>query len=112
MRKNLIPKNLAENIEEDYVMLYLQIIQRADISKATNVHDFNLQNSGARAREDHANTDNAKLFDLAKTAFGETSLWVHAKPYQRSRDGHQALKLIWSNHLGVHTLDERNTKNH
>ena len=52
------------------------------------------------------------MFDLAKTAFGETSLWVHAKPSQRSRDGRQALKLIWSNQLVFHTFDERNIKNH
>ena len=112
MRKNLIPKNLAENIEEDYVMLYLQIIQRADIAKATNVNDVNLETSGSRAREAHANTDNAKLFDLAKTAFCKTSLWVHSKPSQRSYNGRQALKMIWYNQLGLHALDERNTKNH
>ena len=64
------------------------------IFKAAYVHDVNLENYGARAREAHDNTDNAKLFDLAKTAFGETSLWVHAKPSQRIRDGRQALKLI------------------
>ena len=70
-----------------------------------------MENSGARARESHSNTDNAKLFDLAKTAFGETRLWVHAKPYQRNHDGRQALKFIWSVQLVVHALYERNTKN-
>ena len=66
-------------------MLDLQIIQRATIVKYANVHDSNLENYGARAREAHSNTDDSKLFDLAKTAFGETSLWVHTKPSQRIR---------------------------
>ena len=52
-------------------MLDLQIIQRAVIVKAAKVHDANLENFGARAREAHANTDHAKLFDLANTAFGK-----------------------------------------
>ena len=94
MRKNLIPKDEADDHEEDYVMLYLQIIQRADISKATNVNDVNMETSGSRAKEAYANTDNAKLFDLAKTAFCKTSLWVHAKPSQRGCNGRQELKLI------------------
>ena len=112
MRKNLIPKDEADDHEEDYITLDLQIIQRAKIVKADNVHDVNLENSGAISTKSHANTDNAKLFDLAKTAFGETSLWVHTKPSHHSRDGHQALKLIYYNHLGVHVIGKRNTKNH
>ena len=112
MRKNLIPKYGAGDHEAEYVMLDQQVIQRATIFKAANVNDINLERYGERARETHANTDNAKLFDLAKTAFGETRLWVHAKPSQRNRDGHQALKPIWPNQLGMHALDERNTKNY
>ena len=50
MRKNLIPKDEADNPEEDYVTLDLQIIQRAKIFKADNVHGVNLENSGARGR--------------------------------------------------------------
>ena len=112
MRENLIPKDEAENPEAEYVTLDKQVIQRVTIVKAANVNDFNLENSGSRAREAHANTYNAKLFDLAKTAFGEIRLWVHSKPCQNNRDGHQALKLIWSNQLGVRALYERYTKNH
>ena len=94
MKKNLIPKDEAHDPEENYVTLDLQIIQRAKIVKYANGHDVNLENSGSRAREEHANTYNAKFFDLVKTAFGETSLWVHTKPPHHSRDGHQVLKLI------------------
>ena len=93
-------------------MLEQQIIQRNTIIKADNFHDVNLENYGARAREAHDNTDNAKLFDLANTEFGEISLWVHAKPSQRIRNGRQVLKLIWYNQLGVHEFDECNTKNY
>ena len=82
------------------------------IVKAANFHYVNLEHSQEIARRDHANNDYSKLFDLAKTAFGNTILCVHAKPSQRSHDGSQALKLIWSNQLGVHAFDERNTKNH
>ena len=112
MRKNLIPKDEADNPEEDYITLDLQIIQRYTIVKSANVHDFNLDSSVARATEAHAKTDNAKLFNLAKTAFYETSVWVHTKPSQRSHDGYQVLKLIWCNQLGVHDLDVCNTKNY
>ena len=65
----MIPKDEADDTEEDYVMLDLNIIQRAMIVKGANVHDVTLENSGARAGEAHANTDNAKLFDLSNTAF-------------------------------------------
>ena len=51
-------------------------------------------------------------FDLSKTAFGETRLWVHAKLYQCNRDRRQALKIKWSKQSGVHALDECNTKKH
>ena len=112
MRKNLTPKEEEDDPEAEYVMLDQKIIQRDTIVKAANVNDVNLENSGARTTEAHANTDNEKLFALAKTAFGETRLWVHTKPSQRSRNGRQALKLIWSNQLGVHALDKRNTKNY
>ena len=112
MRKNLIPKDEADNYEYEYFTLDLQIIQKDTIFKAANGHDVNWENSRAISREVHANTDNTNLFDLAKTSFGETSLWVHVKPSKRSRDGSQVLKLIWSNHLGVHALDKHNTKNH
>ena len=112
MKKNLIPKDEADDPEEEYVMLDQQIIQRDTIFKASNVHDVNLESSGSRSRESHATTDNAKLFDLAKTAFGDTILWVNAKMSQRSRGGCEALKLIWSNQLGVYALDKSNNKNH
>ena len=39
-------------------------------------------------------------------------MWVHAKKSHRNRDGHEALKLIWSNQLVVHDLDGHNTKIH
>ena len=91
----MTPKDEADDPEDDYVKFDLQIIQRAMIVKAANFYDVNLD-----------------LFELAKTAFGNTSLWVHAKPSQCSRDRHQALKLIWSNQLGVHAIDKRNTNNH
>ena len=65
MRKNLIPRDEADDPEEYYVMLDLHIIQRAMIFKSSNVHDVKLKNSGARAREVHVNTDNSKKFDLA-----------------------------------------------
>ena len=42
----------------------------------------------------------------------KTSLWVHAKPYQHSWEGHQALKMILYNKLGVHALHKLNTNNH
>ena len=112
MRNNLITKDEADYPEAEYVTLDQQVIQRAAIVKASNFNYVNLEHSGPRAREAHANTDNAKLFDLAKTAFDETRLWVHAKPSQRNRDGRQLLKLIWSNQLDVHALDKRNTKNY
>ena len=80
MRKNLIPKDEADDPGAEYVTLDQQIIQRATIVKAANVNNVNLENSGERTREAHANTDNAKLFDLAKNAFGNTRLWFHAKP--------------------------------
>ena len=112
MRKNFIPKDEADDPEEEYVPLDQHIIQRSTIFKAANVHDVNLENPGAREGEAHAKTDNYKLFYLAKTAFGETSLWVHAKPSQRSRSGRQALKLIWYNQLGLHALDKRNIRNY
>ena len=105
MRKNLFPKDEADNPEEEYVTLDQYIIQRSTIVKAANIHDINLEHSGSRAREDHANTYNTELFDLVKTAFCKTSLWVHAKPSQRFRNRRQALKLIWSNQLGLHALD-------
>ena len=108
----MISKDEADDPEEYYFTLDLHIIQRAKIVKAANVHDVNLKISGARAGESHANTDNAKLFELAKIVFGETSLWVHAKSSQRNRDRRQALKLIWYNQFRVHALDERNAKNH
>ena len=95
MRNNLIPKYEAGDPEAEYVTLDQQVIKRATIVESTNVNDGNLENSGARVREAHANTDDAKIFDLAKTAFGETRLWVHAKPSHLNRDGCQALKLIW-----------------
>ena len=66
----------------------------------------------ARPRGNHANTDNSKYFAPATTAFGNTRLWVHAKPSQCNRKRRQALKLIWSNQLGVHALDKCNTKSH
>ena len=94
MRKNLIPKDEADDPEADYVTLDQQIIQRSMIVKYSDVNDVNLENSGVRTRESHANTDNAKIFELSKTAFVETRLWVHAKPSQRNRDGRQALKFI------------------
>ena len=112
MRKKLIHNDEADDPEDDYVTLDLQIIQRDMIVKAANFHYVNLENSGARAKEAHANTDNVELFDLAKTEFGKNILWVHTRLSQRIRDGHQALKLIWSNQLGVHRLDKSNTKNH
>ena len=80
MRKNFIHKDKANDHEAEYFTLDQQIIQRTTIVKATNVNDVNLENSGARVREAHDKTNNARLFDLAKTAFGETRLWVHAKP--------------------------------
>ena len=95
MRKNLVPKYEADNPKEDYVTLDLQIVLRATIVKADNANYVNLENSGSRAREAHANADNSRLFKIAKTEFGETSLCVHAKPSQRSRNQRQALKLIW-----------------
>ena len=112
MRNNLTPKDEADNYKAEYVTLDQQVIQRAKIFKTANVNNVKLENSCARAREAHYNTDIAKVFDLDKTSFGDTRLWVHAKPSQRNRDGRQALKMIWYNQLGVHTLDERNTKNH
>ena len=42
MRNYLIPKDKADDPEEDFVTLDLQIIQRATIVKAANVHDVNL----------------------------------------------------------------------
>ena len=112
MKNNLIPKDEADDPEAEYVTLDQQVIQRATIVKAVNLNDVNIENSGGRSKEADANTDNAKLFDLAKTAFGETRLWVHVKPSQRNRDRRQALKLIWFNQLVVHALDKCNTKNH
>ena len=112
MRKNFIPKDEADNPEEEYATLDQQIIQRATIVKSANVHDVNLENSGARARKAHANTDNSKLFDIDKTTSDETSLWVHAKPSQRSCNGRQALKLIWYIQMGTHALDKPTNKNH
>ena len=104
MRNNLTPKYEAEDTEAEYVTLDQQVIQRATIVKADNVNDVKLGYYGARAREYNSNTDNATLFHLARTAFGETRLWVHTKPSQSNPGRRQALKLIWSNQLGVHAL--------
>ena len=93
-------------------MIDQQIIQTATLIKAANANDVNLENYWSRTREAHAKTDNCKLFDLARTKFGETRLWVHVKLSQCNRDGHQAFKLIWSNQLEVHVLDKRNPKNY
>ena len=112
IRKNLIPTDEADDPEAEYATLDQQVIQMDMIVKSFNINDVKLENSGARARKDLANIDNAKLCDLAKIAFGKTRLYVHAKPSQHNRDGRQALKLIWSNQLGVHAIDERNTKNY
>ena len=109
---NLIPKYEAVNPEAQYVMIDQQIIQTATLIKAANANDVNLENYWSRTREAHAKTDNCKLFDLARTKFGETRLWVHVKLSQCNRDGHQAFKLIWSNQLEVHVLDKRNPKNY
>ena len=109
---NLIPKYEAVNPEAQYVMIDQQIIQTATLIKAANANDVNLENYWSRTREAHAKTDNGKLFDLARTKFGETRLWVHVKLSQCNRDGHQAFKLIWSNQLEVHVLDKRNPKNY
>ena len=92
MRKNFIPKDEANYPEAEYVTLDQQIIQRSRIVRYANVNDIKLENSGARTRESHANTDNLKLFDLAKTAFGETRLWVHEKLSQRNRDRLQLIR--------------------
>ena len=89
MRKNLIPKDKIDEPEADFLTLDQQIIQGNTIVKAANVNDVNLKNSGARASKYNANTDNAKSFDLNKTAYGETRLWVHAKLSQRNRNGHK-----------------------
>ena len=58
MRKKFIPKDEADDPEEEYVPLDQHIIQRSTIFKSANVHDVNLENPGARAREAHAKTDN------------------------------------------------------
>ena len=50
MRNNLIPKDEADNTEKCSITLDLHIIQSAGIVKAANVHDVNLEHSGARAR--------------------------------------------------------------
>ena len=46
MRKKLIPKDKADNLESEYITLDQQIIQRATIFKATNLNDVNLESSG------------------------------------------------------------------
>ena len=50
MKKNLTPKDEADNSEAEYVTLDQKFIQRATIVKAANVNDFNLENYGAKAR--------------------------------------------------------------
>ena len=112
MWNSLIPKDKADDPEAEYVTLYQQFIQRATIAKAANVNDVNLENYRARARKAYANTNNDKCFDLDKTEFGETRLWVHTKLSQRNRNGRQALKLIWSNQFGLYAREELNTRNH
>ena len=91
VRQEVVPKAEVDDPATAYATLDHQIIQRAQIVKDANVNDDVLEHAGPSKKNMIANADNAILFELLKSVFGETQLWIHTKPTYKDRNGHRAM---------------------
>ena len=55
--------------------------------------------------------DNVAVYDCLKKALGSTTLWIHAKGHQRTKNGREAWRSIYAHTFGQSAMNARHTAN-
>ena len=96
----------------DYASLDGETISRMPIILTAAITDPEvLEVSLLRNFEPHFKHDNGMVFDYLRKVLGTSVWWVHAKGFQRAKNGRQAFRAIHSHVFGKAAMNARHTTN-
>ena len=112
VRTLLLPKASAADLAADYASLDDELISRMPIilSSVTGDPD-DLEVSPMRNFEPHFKQDNMLVFEYLKASFGGSTWWIHAKTFQKAKNGRQAFRSIHKHVFGQAAMNARHTTN-
>ena len=101
LRQTIIPKDEADDDEDEYATIDAQMIQRAQIIKTAYITmtPDDLEEAGPTKKTASAKLDNMRLYDLMKKKFCNTTMWAHTKTCARDCDGCRAMIAMHVNSL-------------